>query len=119
MDDRRLLGNRGEHDAEEFLFGLGYKTIERQWRSPFGEIDLICLAPKENEIVFVEVKTRQSLEGGYPEESVTAKKLRHMEAAAECFLRERTWENRPYRFDVIAITEVWPNPPEIQHLVGV
>lgn len=119
MDDRRLLGNQGERNAEEFLFGKGYKTIERQWRSKFGEIDLICLAPGGEEVVFVEVKTRHSLEEGYPEESVTAKKLRHMEAAAECFLRERTWENRPYRFDVIAIAEVWPDPPDVQHLIGV
>lgn len=112
MDPRREFGNAGESRAAEFLAGIGYEVIEKQWRSKFGEIDLICL--DGDEVVFVEVKTRASLASGYPEDSVTGKKLRHLELAGEAYLQQVAWEQRPYRFDVIAIYL-----DEITHLQGI
>ena len=119
MDERRRYGNQGEEDAARFLMTLGYEVIARQWRSPFGEIDLVCLDKAQSEIVFVEVKARQSLESGFPEDSVTPAKLRHLSASAECFLEERDWSERPYRFDVIAISTLPGEPYELVHLKGV
>lgn len=116
--DRRELGNVGEEHAARFLESLGYHMLARQWRSPFGEIDLVMLDPNggKPEVVFVEVKTRQSLESGFPEDSVTPAKLRHLAASAECFLEERCWEERPHRYDVVAITESPTGGREVLHL---
>jgi len=118
MDERKLFGNQGEDSAAKFLTTLGLEVIARQWRCVLGEVDLICL-DSSGEVVFVEVKTRQSLESGYPEDSVTPQKLRHLQACAECFLQERQWEERPYRFDVVAIILDDFGQPEITHLVGI
>lgn len=118
MDPRRLLGNRGERQAERFLKRQGYRVLARQYRTRFGEIDLVCLAPQADEIVFVEVKTRESLGGGYPEESVTPEKLQHLAAAADLYLQETRQELRPYRFDLIAILDVPGKDPEIRHVCG-
>ena len=118
MDIRRRFGNRGEKMAEKFLKNLGYKILERQWTSEFGEVDLICIDPN-SDIVFVEVKTRRSLTSGHPEDSVTTQKLEHMSRTADCFLRERRWHQKPYRFDVIAITESANHDTEIVHIKAV
>src|SRR3989339_670419 len=104
MDERRSFGNSGEELAASFLQKQGFKILKRQYRSPFGEIDLIAEDPKRW-IVFVEVKPRRSLESGYPEEAVTEQKRRHLEASGEYFLEEQALERRPYRFDVIAIVQ--------------
>ncbi|MEK7665449.1 MAG: YraN family protein [Patescibacteria group bacterium] len=119
MDERRRFGNQGEEEAARFLASLGYDILDTQWRSPFGEIDLVCLDRTEGEVVFVEVKTRQSLGSGYPEDSVTPQKLRHLEASAECFLEERNWSERLYRFDVIAISTLPGEQYNLVHLKGV
>ena len=121
VDARRRFGDTGEEHAAHFLLSLGHQILARQWRSPFGEIDLVSLDPNggKPEVVFVEVKTRRSLESGFPEDSVTPAKLRHLAANAECFLEERQWEERQHRFDVIAIIETETGEREILHLKGV
>ncbi|MEK7105456.1 MAG: YraN family protein, partial [Patescibacteria group bacterium] len=100
--ETRELGAFGEHLAWTHLEEKGYRLVEKNYRTEFGEVDLICLDP-EDEIVFVEVKTRESLESGYPEDSVHPGKLKHLENAADCFLQDRHLDRRPYRFDVVAI----------------
>lgn len=66
------MGRAGERKAEKFLKKTRYKILEKNYKSHFGEIDLI--AQKDDEIVFVEVKTRTSIEYGYGSEAVNAKK---------------------------------------------
>ena len=114
MDARRKLGNEGEELAARFLKGKKYKILDRQYRTKFGEIDLV--ARDGREIVFVEVKTRQTLEFGHPEEAVHPIKLAHMSAAGEAYLSEKRKEAVAHRYDVVAIT--WPEgqDPEILHL---
>ncbi len=117
MDARRKLGNEGEDLAALFLKQQGYKILAQQHRTKFGEIDLV--ARDGREIVFVEVKTRKTLEFGHPEEAVHPIKLSHMAAAGECYLNEYKLESSPHRYDVVAIT--WPEgqDPEILHLKAV
>lgn len=117
MDPRKLFGNQGERMAGEFLEGLGYRLLERQFRTRAGEIDLI--AEDGEEIVFVEVKTRRSLGAGYPEESVHPEKLRHLALVAESYLQQKKWEAKPYRFDVVAILFDEAGTPQFTHLIGV
>ncbi len=116
MDPRRIFGNQGEDEAATFLKKKGYKILETQFTTRFGEIDLIAL--DGDEIVFVEVKTRRSLAMGYPEESVHEKKLHKLEIAAGAYLASVTKEEVPHRFDVVAIV-VQGNDREFRHLIGV
>lgn len=117
MDARREFGNRGEALAETFLKGKGYRVVGKQVKTPFGEIDLVAL--DGDEAVFVEVKTRRDARFGYPEEAVTPTKVKHMTQAAEHILRERTWERRPFRLDIVAILWDERKIPDIQHFVGI
>lgn len=113
MDPRKLFGNRSERQAADFLLRKGYKIVARQYKNRFGEIDLV--ARDGQEIVFVEVKARRSDAFGYPEESVTRKKLEKIAWVGELFLQDRRWSNVSYRIDVVAIEP----SGEFTHLIGV
>ncbi|MEI6511401.1 MAG: YraN family protein [Candidatus Uhrbacteria bacterium] len=117
IDPRRAFGNSGEDLAAAFLEKLGLSVLERNVVTFAGEADIV--AEDKDEIVFVEVKTRQSDEFGWPEESITPPKFRRMQLTAEAILAERGWENRFWRLDVIAIRIVEGGDPEIVHLKAV
>ena len=116
-DPRRVFGDAGEELAATFLVTAGFRILDRQARTPFGEIDLVC--EDEDEIVFVEVKTRASDEFGYPEEAITPAKFRHMVASAEAFLAGCGWETRLWRIDVLAIRVIPGMDSEITHLKAI
>lgn len=116
-DLRRVFGTEGEDVAAAFLEGKGISVLERQARTHFGEIDLVCR--DGDEVVFVEVKTRTSEEFGPPEAAITPTKFRHMARAAEAYIEERKWEDRPWRLDVIAIQLKETGDPEILHFPAV
>lgn len=116
MDLRRIFGNKAEDLAAKFLREKGLKIIAKQYKSKFGEIDLIAL--DGGEVVFVEVKARRTADFGHPEESVTPSKLRKIMAVGDKFLKEKNWEQRLHRIDVVAIT-YGDVEPEIHHLEGV
>ncbi len=116
-DLRREFGTEGEEVAAEFLRGKGMEVMERQARTRFGEIDLVCR--DGDEVVFVEVKTRKTDEFGPPETSITPTKFRHMARAAEAYIEERKWEDRPWRLDVVAIQLKETGDPEILHFPAI
>ena len=112
-----LLGNRGERAAARYLKKLGYRIIARQYRSQFGEIDIIALDGET--IVFVEVKTRSSTAQGQPYEAVDAHKQRQLSRTALGFLRQKKRMSQRARFDVVSI--LWPQGdthPRIRHFPG-
>lgn len=74
---------RGEEFAAKLLTRMGYRILERNFRSRFGEIDLVAL--KDKTLVFVEVKTRFSQRYGNPFESVTPWKLRKITKTAQYY----------------------------------
>lgn len=113
MTFRRERGNEGEDLASAYIHSLGYKILKRQYSNRFGEIDLI--AEDGNEVVFIEVKMRQSHEYGRPEESVTRTKLQKMWRAMQIYLQEQKREEDEYRIDVIAITKS-SDEPDIHHI---
>ena len=98
---RRLLGNRGEYLAEQFLRQRGYSVLSRNYRCPYGEIDLICR--DGSCLVFVEVKTRRGSAFGPPEEAVTAVKIEHIVNAAAHYLALLDATDQQWRIDVVAI----------------
>lgn len=73
MMDRRSLAKYGESLAAAYLGKNGYKILEKNFNSHYGEIDIVAI--DSNTLVFVEVKTRYSFEFGKPEESITKRKL--------------------------------------------
>jgi putative endonuclease len=66
---RQKIGKWGEAAAARYLEARGYRILQHNVRTPYGEIDLI--ASQESRVVFVEVKTRTSLSYGLPEAAVT------------------------------------------------
>lgn len=68
----RTVGARGESIAAAYLEGLGYRIIERNWFSRYGELDIV--AADGSTIVAVEVKTRTGLGYGHPLEAITQRK---------------------------------------------
>jgi putative endonuclease len=101
---RGLLGRKGENRAAAFLKKKGLRIVGRGVANRCGEIDLIALDGET--IVFVEVRTRQSLDAGHPAESVTVEKQARVTRAALSYLKRKKLWNRRTRFDVVAI--VWP-----------
>ncbi|MBI5739541.1 MAG: YraN family protein [Nitrospirae bacterium] len=94
------LGQKGEGIALSFLKTRGYAIIERNYKTPLGEIDIIA---RDNEtLVFVEVKTRESIEFGLPFESVDRRKRRKIAGVALSYLK-RFDELPMCRFDVLSI----------------
>lgn len=91
-----------ETQAAVFLEKQGYQILERNFRCPAGEIDLIA---KEGEyLCFVEVKYRSERETGTPEEAVDAKKQKRISRAALYYLmKQGLGDTTPCRFDVVGI----------------
>ncbi len=99
---KKILGQEGENRAVQYLEKLGYKIVERNYRTRAGEIDLIAL--HQGEVVFVEVKTRTNNAYGAPELAVNSEKQRRMIKAALVYIHCKKLHQVPCRFDVVAIS---------------
>ncbi len=97
------LGRRGEEAAGRYLVSVGYRILERRYRTRAGEIDFI--AEEGDTLVFVEVKTRSSLSFGRPAEAVDARKRSRIACAASLYLARRAAADRSCRFDVVEVLE--------------
>lgn len=117
MSDRRsCLGRRGEAAAEAFLARRGMTILDRRWRRPTGELDLV--AQEGDLVVFVEVKTRSGRAWGRPAEAVGRLKRARLARTAVAYLRSRGWDDRACRFDVVEV-EVSPDGHLVaEHLPG-
>ena len=99
----RHEGKSKETEAARWLTGRGYAILECNYHCKFGEIDLIAM--KDNTIVFVEVKYRQSSLSGYAEEAVAFTKQKKICRTADYYrMKNGLSEAYSFRFDVIAIT---------------
>jgi putative endonuclease len=94
------LGRDGENIAAEFLLKKGYRILEKNFRTVFGEIDII--AQDSGIVVFIEVKARTDIFFGYPFEAVNPKKIEKIRKTALCFLK-KIKKAVPARFDVLSI----------------
>ena len=101
ISSNRSIGNWGEAIASEYLTNHGYCILDRNARTPHGEIDLV--ARQGTVTVFVEVKTRTSNRFGPPEAAITEKKRAHMLAAGQAYLQMHPELDGDWRLDVIAI----------------
>ncbi|HET7087908.1 MAG TPA: YraN family protein [Anaerolineae bacterium] len=99
-DRRKALGKLGESLAARELERRGYRIVERNWRCPAGEMDLV--AEQRGVLVFVEVRTRRGRERGTPEESLTPRKQAKLIEVAQAYLEGGT-ADRDWRIDVVAV----------------
>lgn len=115
---RAALGRWGEDAAATYLQGLGCTVLARNWRSPYGEIDLIV--QQAAAIVFIEVKTRASANLGPPEISLNRRKQNHLRSAVEHYIQQHPAPGQEWRVDLITI-EGSPAgaPPVITHFENV
>jgi putative endonuclease len=107
------VGRAGEDLAVRFLKKKGYKLLERNHESPFGEIDLIFM--DKGTVVFVEVKTRTSEAFGRPSDAVGPAKRKRIARAAKAYLSRKGYEDRKARMDVLSVDLSGPEP-KIEHL---
>jgi putative endonuclease len=105
MINRKSIGERGESLARKYFEDRGCIVVERNFRSRWGEIDLILR--KDRAFRFVEVKFRHSLEYGLPQESVIRRKQEKIRKVTLYWLRLRQLPmDTDIHFDVLAIHEV-------------
>ena len=111
------VGRWGEELTARILEANGYRILERNWRPPAGleheqirgELDLIAIDP-EDELVFVEVKTRSSEDFGHPFASIDRDKARRTRSLAILWCRLRENLDFPrFRIDAIAVTGTCEN----------
>jgi putative endonuclease len=111
MTGKQDTGARAESCADAFLRTLGFQILDKNVRTPYGEIDLVC---RENKtLVFVEVRYRASVTFGQPEDTVLGRKMTRMRQSAEWYVSQHRI-NSDYRLDVIGITG---EPAKITHII--
>lgn len=101
MLNNKLTGKLGEEIAVKHLKDNGYIIIQKNYRTKYGEIDII--AKDENFLVFVEVKARRSQTFGYPREAVDIFKQSRIKNIANLYLATKKNLNSKVRFDVVEI----------------
>jgi len=112
MEEKHILGKKGEKIAESYLLKNSYNIYEKNWWYLKGEIDII--AQKGDFIVFVEVKTRSTSDYGSPESFVSSKQQKMIINAAQEYI-VRNNHDYEARFDIISIILIGNNY-EIDHI---
>jgi len=110
---KRSSGAWGEELALRYLLGRGYELVERNYRTRYGELDLILR--KDETLVFVEVKLRRGSEFAGPLEAVDTRKQTTIRSLAEQYLSDRDPAFDTVRFDVVGIL-VQGDYPRLQHI---
>lgn len=93
------MGRFGEETASRFLVSKGYTIIERNYRSRYGEIDII--ARDSDTVVFVEVKLRR--DAGFAEAAQTVGSSKQMKLRKTALFWLAEYGETPARFDVLEI----------------
>ena len=106
-------GDLGEEIALKYLIKNGAKILEKNYRIKIGEIDII--AKIDNELAFIEVKSRSSIRYGYPSEAVNYKKINKISNVARYYMLMNNFNDIPIRFDVI---EIYFNENKINHIMN-
>lgn len=108
--NNKKKGSQGEETARLFLIKKGYQVVESNWQCGKnsgiqGEIDLICISPCNQLLVFIEVKARKNSAYGNALEAVTLKKQQQIMTLAEQYLSmHKKLHHLQLRFDVVSLT---------------
>jgi len=108
------LDRRGEQAAAKYLKRLRYKIVARNYSIRSGELDIVAVDGRT--VVFVEVKSRASVDKGHPAEAVDEDKQQRLTRVALAYLKRFDLLECSARFDVVAV--LWPRDqktPAIEH----
>jgi len=101
---KKETGDFGEQTAKKFLIENGYRFIASNFSYHKLEIDLVFEDQKRNIVIFVEVKTRNSLRYGIPESAINKDKQKNIRAASNYFIRfNREFRLHEKRFDSVSV----------------
>lgn len=114
MKPKDILGSRGEEVAARYLAAEGMHVIDRNWRCPEGEIDLVAVDGAT--LVVVEVKTRTSLAFGHPFEAIDHAKLARLYFLSGAWVRAHGLYFAHRRIDAVAVLDDGRAEPAIEHL---
>lgn len=98
--EKKRLGFMGERKAVKFLKRKGYRIVKRNFRCPFGEVDVI--AESDGVLAFIEVKARSGDAFGAPSEAVNRERRRRYVNCARFYFSGRTVDCT-VRFDIIEV----------------
>ena len=100
--EKQNTGKLGEDIAVEYLEKHGYNILDRNYRKPWGEIDIV--AQQNDELIFVEVKAQNKEFEWRPEENITFHKKRQLSRIIATYLKaNKIPEDQNWRIDVLAI----------------
>ncbi|MDN3904257.1 YraN family protein [Arthrobacter sp. YD2] len=117
MRAKDILGSRGEELAAQYLTESGLCVIDRNWRCPDGEIDLVAVDGAT--LVIVEVKTRSSLNFGHPFEAISPAKLARLHHLGAAWVRAHNRYYAHRRIDAVAVLDDGTGSPVLEHLRGI
>lgn len=117
MRAKDAVGRYGERVVAKLLVERGWVVLERNWRGPAGELDIVAL--DGDVLVVVEVKTRTGDGFGHPAEAVTPAKLARLRRLAGQWLAAHDVRARGVRIDVVAVRAGGRGAARVEHLVGV
>ncbi|GAB3272090.1 YraN family protein [Microbacterium sp. MEC084] len=112
------LGRAGEDRAAAYLTERGYEILDRNWRCPAGEIDIVAARP--GRLAVVEVKTRSGIAYGHPFAAIDDRKLGRLWRLALAWAAAHPGHarRRRIRVDGIAIIGRDPRTATLEHLEG-
>lgn len=110
-------GKYGEEIASSFLRKKGYRILETNFHSRYGEIDIVAI--KDSCLVYVEVKTRWSQSFGLPEEAIQQRKINSIKTTASYYRQLRQGLPEEERIDVVAIEMKKDSPERIELITNV
>jgi len=100
MISQREIGDIAEGLARQHILKLGYTILATNWH--FGHLELDIVAQDGEELVIIEVKSRNGIRYEHPSEAVTNTKIKRIVEAADAYIQEFDSE-RETRFDVITV----------------
>ena len=112
----QALGRYGERLAERLLTEQGMVLLDRNWRCPEGEADLVLR--DGHTLVVCEVKTRSSLDHGSPQEAVTGVKLERLGRIAQLWIDAHDVRPPEVRIDLVAVLRPRKGPSTVEHVRG-
>ena len=115
--NRKELGRWGDEMATRYLtHEKGFRIIDRNYRCPIGEIDLIAFS--QNTVVFIEVKTRRALSFGFPAESVPQSKQKKYYLLSQYYIKEKGLYGIDCRFDIVEVFAKSDGSCHFNHIIN-
>jgi putative endonuclease len=95
------VGKWGERLAAVYLMEKGYEIMESNYRTPYGELDLV--ANHDGQLIIIEVKPRSHSNAGYPEDALTPRKVEHLINSAQYYLEKHPESTNEWKIEIVAI----------------